>query len=102
MLFRSDAKREFGKDEKMNYVLGFCHGLEKNFEEQKAQSQSFALALVTPKAVNDYVDAIPGVETSEYTEFKSNRRHALLRQTGYVDGKAFRNAGDKERLAQGS
>jgi len=94
----AEANREFGKVEKMNYVLGFCHGLEKNFEEQKAQSQSFALALITPKAVNDYVDAIPGIETVEYKEFKSNRSHALLQQTGYVDGKAFRNAGDKERL----
>ena len=95
----ADAKREFGQDEKMNYVLGFCHGLEKNFEEQKAQSQSFALALVTPKAVNDYVDAIPGLETGTgYKDFKQNREHALLQRTGYVDGKTFRNAGDKERL----
>lgn len=94
----AEAGKEFGKNEKMNYVLGFCHGLEKNFEEQKAQSQSFALALVTPKAVNDYVDAIPGVVTSGYKDFKSNREHRLLQQTGYVDGKTFRNAGDKERL----
>ena len=95
----ADAKREFGRDEKMNYVLGFCHGLEKNFEEQKAQSQSFALALITPKAVNDYVDAIPGLETETgYKDFKQNREHALLQRTGYVDGKTFRNAGDKERL----
>ena len=95
----ADAGRGFGNDEKMNYVLGFCHGLEKNFEEQKAQSQSFALALVTPKAVNDYVDAIPGLETGTgYKDFKQNREHALLQRTGYVDGKTFRNAGDKERI----
>ncbi len=94
----AEAKREFGQNEKMNYVLGFCHGLEKNFEEQKAQSKSFALALVTPKAVNDYVNAIPGVEQSEYKDFQTKREHALLQRTGYVDGKTFRNAGDKERL----
>ena len=95
----ADAGRGFGNDEKMNYVLGFCHGLEKNFEEQKAQSQSFALALVTPKAVNDYVDAIPGLETGTgYKDFKQNREHTLLQRTGYVDGKTFRNAGDKERI----
>ena len=82
-----------------NYAVKFCHGLEKNFEEQKAQSQSFALALVTPKAVNDYVDAIPGLETrTGYKDFKQNREHALLQRTGYVDGKTFRNAGDKERI----
>lgn len=92
------VNKEFGKDEKMNYVLGFCHGLEKNFEEQKSQSQSFALALVTPKAVNDYVDAIPGVEREGYKYFKSNREHTLLQQTGFVDGKSFRNAGDKETI----
>lgn len=92
------ANKEFGKDEKMNYVLGFCHGLEKNFEEQKSQSQSFALALVTPKAVNDYVDDIPGVERAGYKYFKSNREHVLLQQTGYADGKSFRNAGDKETI----
>ncbi len=92
------VNKEFGKDEKMNYVLGFCHGLEKNFEEQKSQSQSFALALLTPKAVNDYVDAIPGVEREGYKYFKSNREHALLQQTGFADGKSFRNAGDKETI----
>lgn len=58
----ADAEREFGRNEKMNYVMGFCYGLEKNFEEQKAQSQSFALALVTPQAVIEYVDAIPGIK----------------------------------------
>lgn len=92
------VNKEFGKDEKMNYVLGFCHGLEKNFEEQKSQSQSFALALLTPKAVNDYVDAIPGVEKEGYKCFRSIREHALLQQTGFADGKAFRNAGDKETI----
>lgn len=95
----AEAGRAFGNDEKMNYVLGFCHGLEKNFEEQKAQSQSFALALVTPKAVNEYVDSIPGLETGTgYKDFKQNREHTLLQRTGYVDGKTFRNAGDKERI----
>ncbi|MCM1235320.1 MAG: DUF2786 domain-containing protein [Ruminococcus flavefaciens] len=95
----AEAKREFGNREKINYVLGFCHGLEKNFEEQKNQSQSFALALVTPKAVNDFVNALPGLEvTSGYKDLSRNREAALLQQTGYVDGKAFQNAGDAARL----
>ena len=47
----------------MNYIAGFCQGLDRNFEEQKKQSQSFALALVTPEAVNRYVNELPGVES---------------------------------------
>jgi len=94
-----EAKREFGNSEKINYVLGFCHGLEKNFEEQKKQSQSFALALITPKAVDDFVNAIPGLEVSSvYKDLARNSEAALLQQTGYVDGKAFQNAGDAARL----
>lgn len=94
----ADAEKEFGRNEKMNYVLGFCNGLEKNFEEQKAQSHSFSLALVTPQAVIDYVDAIPGIMPGEWRDFERNREHELLQRTGYIDGKAFQNAGDKERL----
>lgn len=30
-----DAEREFGRNEKMAYVDGFCSGLYRNFEEQK-------------------------------------------------------------------
>lgn len=94
----ADAGREFARNEKMNYVEGFCYGLEKNFEDQKAQSESFALALVTPPAVVEYVDNIPGMTYSEGRKYETNKEHALLRQTGYVDGKAFQNAGDKERI----
>lgn len=83
----------------MNYVIGFCHGLEKNFDEQKKQSQSFALALVTPKAVDDFVRSLPGLEIqSSPKNIMRNREAALLQQTGYVDGKTFQNAGDAARL----
>lgn len=83
----------------MNYIAGFCQGLDRNFEEQKKQSQSFALALVTPEAVNKYVNELPGVVLNETFKYERNRENALLRRTGYVDGKAFQNAGDKEKLA---
>ena len=95
----ADAGREFGRNEKMNYIAGFCQGLDRNFEEQKKQSQSFALALVTPEAVNRYVNELPGVVLNETFKYERNRENALLRRTGYVDGKAFQNAGDKEKLA---
>lgn len=98
----ADAEKGFGRNEKLNYVLGFCHGLEENFEEQKAQSQSFALALATPQAVIDFVDTIPGIENGSWRDFERNREHELLQRTGYADGKAFQNAGDKERLEHGS
>lgn len=95
----AEAKREFGENEKMNYVIGFCHGLEKNFDEQKKQSQSFALALVTPKAVDDFVNLLPGLETQKSPiNIVQNREAALLQRTGYVDGKTFQNAGDAARL----
>ncbi len=95
----AEVKREFKESEKMNYVIGFCHGLEKNFDEQKKQSQSFALALVTPKAVDDFVRSLPGLEIqSSPKNIMRNREAALLQQTGYVDGKTFQNAGDAARL----
>lgn len=98
----ADAGREFGRNEKMNYTEGFCSGLHHNFEEQKAQSQSFALALVTPPEVNEFVEQIPGLQEAEEKGFERRREHDILRKSGYIDGKAFQNAGDKERLNHGS
>ena len=95
----AEAGKNFRRNEKMNYIAGFCQGLDRNFEEQKKQSQSFALALVTPEAVNRYVNELPGVVLNETFKYERNRENALLRRTGYVDGKAFQNAGDKEKLA---
>lgn len=92
----ADAGREFGRNEKMNYVEGFCSGLEKNFKDQ---NKTFALALLVPAAVLEYVDNIPGLEADNRLEFESNKEHALIRKTGYIDGKNFQNAGDKERIA---
>ena len=83
----------------MNYIAGFCQGLDRNFEEQKKQSHSFALALVRPEAVDKYVNQLPGLMRDETFKYEWNRENALLRRTGYVDGKAFQNAGDKEKLA---
>lgn len=93
-----EAGRVFEKNEKMNYVHGFCNGLHENFEEQKKQGEAFALALLVPKAVNDYVDALPGLEECEKYDYEKNRENYLLRRYGYVDGKSFQNAGDKERV----
>lgn len=94
----NEAGREFGRNEKMNYVEGFNAGLHRNFEQQKQQSESFALALLVPAEVDSFVDNIPGMETYQEREYKRSREHNLLRQYGYVDGKNFQNAGDKERL----
>ena len=55
--------------------------------------------MVTPEAVNRYVNELPGVVLNETFKYERNRENALLRRTGYVDGKAFQNAGDKEKLA---
>lgn len=95
----NEAGRDFKKNEKMNYVHGFCKGLVENFEEQKKQGESFALALLVPKAVNDYVNALPGLTERETYDYERNKENYLLRRYGYVDGKSFQNAGDKERLA---
>lgn len=95
----AEAKREFGKSEKTNYVTGFCCGLEKNFKEQREQSKSFALALVTPKAVDDFIAALPGLEVQPIKMNDARSREAaLLQRTGFVDGKTFQNAGDAARL----
>ncbi len=92
----ADADRKFGRNEKMNYVEGFCNGLDKNF---KNQNKKFALALLVPPPVLEYVHNIPGLEADNRLEFESNKEYALIRKTGYIDGKNFQNAGDKERIA---
>lgn len=96
----AEAGREFGRNEKMNYVEGFNAGLHQNFEDQKKQSEAFALACLVPAEVNAFVDEIPGMEEYQNREFERSREHDLLRQYGYIDGKNFQNAGDKERLAE--
>lgn len=93
-----NADRKFGGGEKFSYVTGFCAGLQKNFDEQKQNDNQFALALMIPEEVNNFVDRIPGVEQRNFQEPKQSRTHRLLLQNGYVDGKAFQNAGDRERL----
>lgn len=97
-----DADRDFGRNEKMAYVEGFCSGLHRNFEEQKKRSESFALALLVPEAVNKFVDEIPGMQEYDRRSYQRKRENDVLRQTGYIDGKAFQNAGDKEKLAHES
>lgn len=92
------ADRVFGKAEKDAYVMGFCSGLEKNFEEQKRSNNQFALALVVPKEVDEFVNAIPCVEEVREERVQLNRAQVLLFQNGHADGRAFQNAGDKERL----
>lgn len=94
----NEAGREFGRNEKMNYTAGFNAGLYNNFEQQKRRSESFALALLVPAEVESFVDNIPGIGTYQDKEYERTREHDLLRQYGYVDGKNFQNAGDKERL----
>lgn len=94
----NSGKREFGKREKDAYIMGFCSGLEKNFEEQKQNNNQFALALAIPKEVDDFVNAIPGVETVPKECVRMNKAQTLLFRNGHADGRAFQNAGDKERL----
>lgn len=92
------AGREFRKAEKDAYIMGFCSGLEKNFEEQKQSNNQFALALLVPKEVDDFVNSIPGVETVQEERVHMNKAQILLFKNGHADGRAFQNAGDKERL----
>ena len=69
------------------------------FRSQREQSKSFALALVTPKAVDDFIAALPGLEVQPIKMNDARSREAaLLQRTGFVDGKTFQNAGDAARL----
>ena len=92
----AEAGREFGRNEKMNYVEGFNAGLHQNFEDQKKQSETFALACLVPAEVNAFVDEIPGMEEYQNWEFERSREHDLLRQYGYIDGRF------SERRGQGT
>jgi hypothetical protein len=49
--------------------------------------------------VKEFVENIPGITTCEQKGYEMTRKNNLLRQYGFIDGKNFRNAGDKERLA---
>lgn len=63
----------------MAYVDGFCSGLYRNFEEQKRQSTSFALALLVPEAVVKFVDEIPEMEEYNRREYEQKRENDVLR-----------------------
>lgn len=95
-----EAGREFGENAKWNYVIGFCEGLEKNFEEQKKQSEAFALALTVPKAVDDYVGMLPGLERENSQDAKISEIDWLIYRYGRMDGKAFQNAGDRKKIGK--
>ena len=51
-----------------------------------------------PKAVDDYVGLLPGLVSEEVRTAEISKEDRLLHQYGYMDGKAFRNAGDKEKI----
>lgn len=96
-----EAGRDFRTAEKISYVEGFCCGLIKNFEDQKEQNNQFALALVIPKEVNEFVDSIPNIQTAREKDIPKSDTYGTLFRAGVIDGKTFQNAGDKEQIAGG-
>lgn len=89
----AEASRKFEKNAKTDYVIGFCSGLERGFDKQKTNSEDFSLAVVTPKAVNNFVDALLGVKKVEVFDYELDAENKLLRHTGYMDGKEFHRNG---------
>ena len=53
----AEAGREFGRNEKMNYVEGFNAGLHQNFEDQKKQSETIQNCLRESKCLTDCIKA---------------------------------------------
>lgn len=76
------------KGVKQDYILGFLQGLKDKFAEQVKKNECYALAVIVPKEVKEYVAQ---QEIKSVTLSNSISTHGLqaARQAGYQDGKSF-------------
>lgn len=65
----------------------FCHGLQSAFEEQEAQHQEWALAMVLPQPVQDIIAGLGGERT--YSPPKGDSWRASYGRAGFAEGKQF-------------
>jgi hypothetical protein len=97
-VFKS-AGKTFEYNDKLLYCNGFMSGLQKNFKEQLRNNKCYALAIVVPEIVEKEVNKLGATEhVAAPTRPVPNRKNQMLYGYGYIDGKNFQNAGDKERL----
>lgn len=103
-IFKESGK-SFEYNDKLVYCHGFMTGLRANFTEQTRQQQRsrkddcFALALCVPAVVDRAIESMGDLEDEKpSTRPTMSRKNSMLYGIGYTDGKAFQNAGDKERL----
>ena len=99
-----ESGKDFNYNDKLVYCHGFMKGLQINFTEQtKRQQESrrdncFALALCVPAVVDKAIESMGVEDAAPSTRPNMSRKNSMLYGIGYTDGKAFQNAGDKERL----
>lgn len=103
-IFKESGK-SFEYNDKLLYCHGFMKGLRVNFAEQTRQQRRsrnddcFALALCVPAVVDRAIESIGVLEDEKpSTRPTMSRKNSMLYGIGYMDGKAFQNAEDKERL----
>jgi hypothetical protein len=81
-------KHGITKGVKQDYILGFLQGLKDKFAEQIKQNECYALAVVVPKTVKEYVEK---QEIKKVTLSNTMNVHGsqAARVAGYNDGKNF-------------
>lgn len=103
-IFKESGKK-FEYNDKLVYCHGFMKGLQINFAEQTRQQQRsrkdncFALALCVPAVVDKKIESLGNLEdAAPSTRPEMSRKNSMLYSIGYMDGKAFQNAGGSGRL----
>jgi len=103
-IFKESGKI-FEYNDKLLYCKGFMAGLLANFAEQTRQQRRnrdddcFALALCVPAVVDRAIESIGDLKEEKPSPRPTvSRKNSMLYGIGYTDGKAFQNAGNKERL----
>lgn len=76
------------KGVKQDYILGFLKGLQSKFEEQVKSNESYALVVVTPKAVTEEFQTLT-LKNVKCSSSMSCHGSQQARQAGYNDGKNF-------------
>jgi len=72
------------------YGYGFCSGLLKSFEEQKAENQEWGLIMQTPQAVLDITKFMDSGDSDIDLDFSGHKAKFVI--DGYKDGQNFNPA----------
>lgn len=83
---RINRDKKYGKGDENDYIKGFLRGLQEKLQEQRAKEE-FALVLVTPQEVEDYIDNLGLV--SKKARKVSSAGNSEAYNKGFSRGKDF-------------